>query len=161
MARPLFSMIVFLPVLFLFASRIASASAHRAPKDLAGGPTLFGHRRSTLSKLDSKTGKKDISLHQHFVLRGGGAETAELVEHAYEWATNLGAPAALVAGAVIATLYESMSSGNLDVEEDDKKWVKLAKKVSFARPRPLVSLAPKLLLHFWLCLQCPSLVICF
>lgn len=36
----------------------------------------------------------------------------------------------MVAGAVIATLYENMSSGSLDVEQSDKKWVRLAKKVT-------------------------------
>jgi hypothetical protein len=66
-------------------------------------------------------------------LRGGSADvdTAQLVEQAYGWATNLGAPAALVAGAVIATLYETLSSGSLDVNETtDAKWVQVAKKAT-------------------------------
>ena len=62
-------------------------------------------------------------------LRGGG-DSDEFVGLAYDWATNLGAPAALVAGAVIATLYENMASGTLDTERSDARWVKIAKKVT-------------------------------
>jgi len=61
-------------------------------------------------------------------LRGG--EVSELVTEAYEWCTNLGAPAALVAGAVIATIYESRSSGELDLKQNDTQWIKLAKKLT-------------------------------
>jgi hypothetical protein len=59
------------------------------------------------------------------LLRGGSADvdTSQLVEQAYGWATNMEAPAALVAGAVIATLYETLSSGSLDVNETTHpKW---------------------------------------
>lgn len=62
-------------------------------------------------------------------LRGGGSN-ADFVDDAYGWVTNLGAPSALVAGAVIGTLYESMSDGSLDVRRSDKAWVRLAKKVT-------------------------------
>ena len=62
-------------------------------------------------------------------LRGGG-ENDEFIGVAYDWATNLGAPAALVAGAVIATLYENMASGSLDSERSDANWVKVAKKIT-------------------------------
>ena len=66
-------------------------------------------------------------------LRGGSdsVDASQLVDQAYGWATNLGAPAALVAGAVIATLYETLSSGSLDVNEaTDPRWVQIAKKAT-------------------------------
>jgi hypothetical protein len=68
-------------------------------------------------------------------LRGGGdgaggdlPDMADLVAGAYGWCFNLGGPSALVAGAVIATLYETMSSCELDLDADDTKWVALGKK---------------------------------
>lgn len=72
---------------------------------------------------------KDASLGCVVALRGG-SDGREFVESAYGWAANLGAPAALVAGAVIATLYENMSSGSLDIERTDANWVQLAKKMT-------------------------------
>lgn len=64
-------------------------------------------------------------------LRGGASsEEAQLVDGAYSWLTNLGAPSALVAGAVVATLYESMGEGNLDIEKADSRIVRVAKKVT-------------------------------
>jgi uncharacterized membrane protein len=69
-------------------------------------------------------------------LRGGSAtsevvpEIADLATGAYDWCINLGAPSALVAGAVVATIYEAMSSGNLDLDPDDTKWVALGKKLT-------------------------------
>jgi hypothetical protein len=59
-------------------------------------------------------------------LRGG--ELSDLIEFAYEWCNDLGGPAALVAGAVIATIYETMRSGNLSVDPDDPQWVQFGKK---------------------------------
>ena len=61
----------------------------------------------------------------------GVGEVSELMFSAYEWCTNLGAPAALVAGAVVATIYETMNSGDLNVRPKlDSKWVQTAKKVT-------------------------------
>jgi hypothetical protein len=53
-----------------------------------------------------------------------------LIEGAYSWCCNLGAPSALVAGAVVATLYENMHSGDLELSERDSKWVQLGKKLT-------------------------------
>lgn len=78
----------------------------------------------------TKTTSSNSALDTALLVRGGGADVAQLVDLAYEWAVGLGAPAALVAGAVIATLYESMSSGHLDIEPKDKSWVKMAKKMT-------------------------------
>ena len=98
--------------------------------------SLLRHQMPVISSscCDS-TATKDESNHSHCCsvttsLRGGGVDTSALVNQAYGWGTNLGAPAALVAGAVIATLYENMSSGSLDIEKHDKPWVNIAKKTT-------------------------------
>lgn len=62
------------------------------------------------------------------LLRGG--EVSEIATAAYEWCTNLGNPSALVAGAVIATIYENIGSGALDIEDEDTKIVKFGKRVT-------------------------------
>mmetsp|Transcript_9520 Transcript_9520/g.18300 ORF Transcript_9520/g.18300 Transcript_9520/m.18300 type:complete len:370 (-) Transcript_9520:1296-2405(-) len=62
-------------------------------------------------------------------LRGG--EVSELATGAYEWCMNLGGPSALVAGAVIATIYENIGSGALDIDtQKDSKWETLGKRVA-------------------------------
>jgi hypothetical protein len=53
-----------------------------------------------------------------------------LATEAYDWCINLGAPAALVAGAVIATIYEQNNSNKLAIRKNDQKWVQFAKKMS-------------------------------
>ena len=58
------------------------------------------------------------------VASGGAGDVAGILVQAYEWCINLGNPSALVAGAVIATIYETMGSGALDVEKEDSKWIK-------------------------------------
>jgi hypothetical protein len=67
-------------------------------------------------------------------LRGGGAgqvlDIDELVGDAYDWCNNLGAPAALVAGAVIATLYENFRGGQLELHPGDTPYVMAAKKLT-------------------------------
>jgi len=65
-------------------------------------------------------------------LRGGGSteDYIRFIDGAYEWCCNLGAPSALVAGAVIATLYENMHSGDLEVLQSDSLATQLGKKVT-------------------------------
>ena len=79
--------------------------------------------------INSKNAVTTGASHLAVSLRGGGRND-DFVDDAFAWVCNLGAPAALVAGAVIATLYESMAEGSLDVEKADKAWVRLAKKVT-------------------------------
>ena len=70
------------------------------------------------------------SLHSRLItLRGGGA-VEDLVGPAYDWCMNLGAPAALVAGAVVATLYENVRGGALEIRKGDSAYNKLAKKLT-------------------------------
>jgi hypothetical protein len=62
-------------------------------------------------------------------LRGGGVD-GETVAAAYGWCINLGAPAALVAGAVVATLYENVRGGALEVQKGDSTYVRVAKTLT-------------------------------
>lgn len=61
---------------------------------------------------------------------GGGANVDDFVEDAYDWCINLGAPAALIAGAVIGTLYENARGGQLELRVGDTPYVKGAKKLT-------------------------------
>jgi len=66
-------------------------------------------------------------------LRGGAFgdwDSSELISSSYDWCMNLGAPSALVAGAVIATIYENMKSGDLELTSDDSKIVSFSKKLT-------------------------------
>lgn len=68
-------------------------------------------------------------------VRGGGGggtdmDANQLVDQAANWCNNLGAPAALVAGAVVATVYENMHTGDLDVQPGDGKLLHLSKKLT-------------------------------
>jgi hypothetical protein len=70
-------------------------------------------------------------------IRGGdggtlapGVQFDDLIEGAYSWCCNLGAPSALVAGAVVATLYENMKKGDLEVVETDKPMIQFGKKIT-------------------------------
>jgi len=68
-----------------------------------------------------------------FFFSGGGlgdVEVSSLVEESFEWTSNLGAPAALVAGAVIATMYENIRSGDLELLESDTTGTRMMKKLT-------------------------------
>ena len=54
----------------------------------------------------------------------------EFIPVCYDWCVNLGAPAALVAGAVVATLYENVRGGALNVYQSDPPYTVLAKKMT-------------------------------
>ena len=75
----------------------------------------------------STRGGSDVLL-----LRGGSnvPDVADLAMGAYDWCGNLGAPSALVAGAVVATLYENMQSGDLALDRDDTRLVAATKKLT-------------------------------
>jgi hypothetical protein len=65
------------------------------------------------------------------VASGGPGGVADIVVSAYDWCINLGNPSALVAGAVVATLYENMNSGILDVNmKNDTKLVRFGKRLT-------------------------------
>lgn len=82
---------------------------------------------ATLSALPITTAQQGVAC--LVALRGG--EVSELATGAYEWCVNLGGPSALVAGAVIATIYENIGSGALDIDaKKDKSWVKFGKRVT-------------------------------
>lgn len=58
----------------------------------------------------------------------GAVQVDYLTCLAYDWCVNLGAPAALVAVAVVATLYENVRFGALDVYQSGSFYCVLAKK---------------------------------
>jgi len=62
-------------------------------------------------------------------LRGGG-NAEDFLDDAYDWCVNLGAPAALIAGAVIATLYENIRGGQLELHKGDSAYIMAAKKMT-------------------------------
>lgn len=62
---------------------------------------------------------------------GGGNNAADaFVDDAYDWCINLGAPAALIAGAVLATLYENIRGGTLELHKGDTTYIMIAKKTT-------------------------------
>jgi hypothetical protein len=64
-------------------------------------------------------------------LRGGSVDPKEIVAGSNGWLMSLGSPAALVAGAVLASLYELNRNDSLDLEEyKDSKLVIFGKKCS-------------------------------
>ncbi|KAL7572260.1 hypothetical protein ACA910_011788 [Epithemia clementina (nom. ined.)] len=63
--------------------------------------------------------KAAVTANWAVVASGGAGDIAEIVNSTYHWCINLGAPSALVAGAVIATVYEYIGRGALDEDEDD------------------------------------------
>ncbi|KAL7555807.1 hypothetical protein ACA910_002272 [Epithemia clementina (nom. ined.)] len=66
-------------------------------------------------------------------LRGGvqaDGEVSALVDDAYSWFMHLGEPSALIAGAVIATIYENIGNGALDILPQDSKFTKFKKRLT-------------------------------
>ena len=53
-----------------------------------------------------------------------------MVDEAYEWCMNLGEPSALIAGAVIATIYENIGNGDLDIMPEDSTITKFKKRLT-------------------------------
>lgn len=78
----------------------------------------FKHKRDLPAK-----NFKNLSANPVLTLRGGGVD--DLIKDAWDWNANLGAPSALVAGAVVATFYDKREE--LTVKNSDAKWVKLSK----------------------------------
>ena len=59
--------------------------------------------------------------------RGGQVSDDTLAQEAFDWTSHLGSPAALVAGAVLATL--SQTRPDLAPLKEDKVWIRAAKKL--------------------------------
>ena len=62
-------------------------------------------------------------------VKASAADVFEVATGAFDWTCNLGAPAALVAGAVMATSQEYKDDESLVTREADHKWVRQAKKM--------------------------------
>mmetsp|Transcript_8503 Transcript_8503/g.17648 ORF Transcript_8503/g.17648 Transcript_8503/m.17648 type:complete len:300 (-) Transcript_8503:186-1085(-) len=104
-------------------------------------PRLPGASVADLSEMSSASKSAVLSL------RGGvNAEVSDIVVSAYDWCINLGAPSALVAGAVIATIYENIGSGALEVRSKDSSMTKFLKR--FTRVLLLSSFALEVMAIF-------------
>lgn len=74
-----------------------------------------------------------FGLQRVSTIRGGAFgdwDASELVSSSNDWCVNLGAPAALVAGAVIASIYEFDKEENLELSKNDGKVITLLKKLT-------------------------------
>jgi hypothetical protein len=90
------------------------------------------------SRGTAKSSKLTRDLRILDVPRGGSAgnpitpsvDWEHIVDDAYGWCCSLGAPSALVAAAVVATIYENIHSGDLEIVASDGRWVQLGKKLT-------------------------------
>jgi len=79
------------------------------------------------------SGDKILAVkHTLSVIPRGGAVGVlpETIQACYDWNSGLGAPAALIAGAVIATVYEIKNKASLDYTGKDKKYVQQMEKTT-------------------------------
>ncbi|GKY98882.1 hypothetical protein MPSEU_000844100 [Mayamaea pseudoterrestris] len=120
--------------IILFNSWVVHATTCR--RNLKLSPTfaarsLTKHRTAYNSGRHAVKIKQTASIHAVSRIRGGGEGNVDkVIEGSYGWLMNLGAPAALVAGAVIGSLYEFNRNDDLELERKDGKLVTAAKKFS-------------------------------
>jgi hypothetical protein len=98
---------------------------------------IIQRHRSTTSKLEATmpsaaAAAASLGLSVIRSLRGGAVgEVSDIIMGAYDWNMNMGGPSALVAGAVVATLYENISRGDLEIDaKTDARWVRIAKRTT-------------------------------
>jgi len=124
-----------LQALLLFFSRTNAVNSSNLSHALHKGTMSLSnhkHRSNPFGVLPVLTQQKRKMCQNNLAkcvatsLRGGGS--ADLISSSYDWAVNLGAPAALVAGAVVATLYEKKGSSDLVAKTTDAKWVVYGKR---------------------------------
>jgi hypothetical protein len=121
-------------VLLLLTANLTKASAFALAhpiRDLA--PTSSGREGSNIQKARRTVSMQRAqielgSLNWMAALRGGAETISDnaLSMEAFDWLSNLGAPAALVAGAVLATL--SQTREDLSPRKDDESWIRFTKK---------------------------------
>ena len=97
---------------------------------MANGFTSKTSLIQAIGKISVPSGKAALPLH----ISARGIEMAGLLYDetstafdAWEWTANLGAPAALVAGAVLVTLSETRE--DLAPRKTDKNWIRVAKQM--------------------------------
>ena len=123
-----------LPLLVsLGAAAVFSADAFTTPITVSGGGSSLGIKSTRLVPLVEAPKPHPSSLTQRSAGAKGGIELAGLLYDststafdAWEWTANLGAPAALVAGAVLVTLSETRES--MQPKKSEKRWIRLAKQ---------------------------------
>lgn len=112
-------------------SLLLNKRTHRQPLSFhkfRQSPPLIRHGRNQVQAKTALSALPRSAVAVAVLLRGG--EVSELAMGAYDWCVNLCSPSALVAGAVIATIYENIGSGALDIASDDSKWVRTGKRVT-------------------------------
>mmetsp|Transcript_19680 Transcript_19680/g.30344 ORF Transcript_19680/g.30344 Transcript_19680/m.30344 type:complete len:312 (-) Transcript_19680:81-1016(-) len=97
-----------------------SSSLHKKqqpPSNLFRRQDLAHKKQSSTSKLYGAFGGLELSNVFY--------DSADMAFNAWEWTANLGAPAALVAGAVLVTLSETREE--FAPKSSDKRWVRIGK----------------------------------
>ncbi|KAI2491040.1 hypothetical protein MHU86_23520 [Fragilaria crotonensis] len=102
-----------------------SSSFSTAPKTFARIPSHSPNTRRCIFQKQLRTASASTTSLNYGELRG---VDAQLVFDTWEWCSNLGAPAALVAGAVLATMADSRQ--DLAPKRSDRKLLRLAKKAT-------------------------------
>jgi len=102
-------------LIWLISSSLASSFA-------SSGITRLPATSLRLTSVDVVTTATKLVL-----LRGGQIGDDTLAAEAFDWTSNLSGPAALVAGAVLATL--STTRAELNPTKEDQQWMRLAKKM--------------------------------
>ena len=122
-----------LSCLCLGCGLFACAAAFHSPSlTHRGGLSSFAHRG-----LPSPTPRPPVrhrfarqsSARSVFVPSASLVDANALCYTAWEWCSNLGAPAALVGGAALASYYEMTSRGALEPRTSDARGARLAKKI--------------------------------
>ena len=125
--------------LFCLGAIIASVDAFARPTSisLAGSRSVGGVRTSSVVHLPSTSTTTQLNAGAKGIeLAGLLYDSTSTAFDAWEWTANLGAPAALIAGAVLVTLSETRET--MQPKRSDKRWIRLAKQwfrfliVSFA-----------------------------
>lgn len=120
-------------LLFLANSAIALSRSfeaqHKAKKPIriVAGRTKFDNHAPFQEHFYPKP---RLSIQTVANIRGGEVDASRIVNDSYGWLMSLGAPSALVAGAVIGSLYEFNRNDNLELERKDGTLVKTAKKIA-------------------------------
>lgn len=122
-----------LSALLLLINTVSGFSGHATNRDVTA--ILKGERRSYHSKgiFDRNAfnlNKKTYSARSTALSLSGG-DVGALIGGSYDWTVNYGAPAALVAGAVIGTIYEKKNSDSLVQKATDPKWVGHCKRLTY------------------------------
>mmetsp|Transcript_13803 Transcript_13803/g.20212 ORF Transcript_13803/g.20212 Transcript_13803/m.20212 type:complete len:306 (-) Transcript_13803:175-1092(-) len=113
----------------LSVSADATASMHATHTAFLPYSKTRIHNNASQKRPNLEPTAKVATLSQVQAIRGGGSDMdVELASNAFEWCANLGAPAALVGGAVLATMAETRS--DMSPKKNDKRHIRIVKKLT-------------------------------